>query len=64
MKKLSKTQIIVLLAGAFVTVLGFIWSDEQAYPTMSKTSIPMIVVGLIAVGFALAPSWNPIKGIA
>lgn len=63
MKSFSKNQIIFGIAGIALSIFGFMISDENNYPTLSKLSIPVIVIGLIVVGFSLAPSWNPIKGL-
>lgn len=64
MKKLSNTGWVVLLAAALITVIGFMWSDEQKYPTAAKFSGWIILGGAITMGLVIATVWNPIPKIA
>lgn len=56
----NNRPIIVGIIGLALTIFGFMTSDATKYPVASKFSGVMIVVGVFALGLAVATKWNPL----
>lgn len=59
-----KSPILYALLGAFLTIMGFVFSDKIVYPVWSKFSGAMIVVGVLLFGLSVPTKWNPIAKIS
>lgn len=57
-----KSPILWAVIGGSAAIFGFMTSDEEKYPTLSKLSGWILIAGLFIVGFSTANiiKWNPL----